>query len=136
MARQQREKSKICDHKSIRGLHHLGIFDQDSRAQIFFKFDNENKEKAASSWPLMRASTMLAAKISFPTDCNGKQVDHKSNNQVSGSLLDPSFAWNYFGYKVGSGSQTYKKAMTYSSPFGSSHNSLLHKQVLCTDFLL
>ncbi|XP_076897151.1 uncharacterized protein LOC143550379 [Bidens hawaiensis] len=122
MARQQREKSKICDHKLIRGLHRLGSFDQDSGAQIFLEFNNENKEKATSSWPSMIASTMFAAKISFPTDCNGKQVDYNSKNQVSGGLLDPSFARNYFGYRVASGYQTYKKAMTYSSPFGSSHN--------------
>ncbi|XP_076948323.1 uncharacterized protein LOC143620530 [Bidens hawaiensis] len=99
MARQQREKSKICDHKSIRGLN-----------------------RHDSSWPSMRASTKLAAKISFPTDCNGKQVDHNSNNQVSVSLLYPSFARNYFGYRIASGYQTYKKAMACLSPFGSSHN--------------
>ncbi|KAI7755541.1 hypothetical protein M8C21_002791 [Ambrosia artemisiifolia] len=119
MARQQREKSKICD-KSTRykdGLHSLGSFDHHSSAEFFLKFNDEHKEKV-SSWPLMRPSAMLAAKGSFPMDCNGKQV---SKTQVSSSSLDYSFARNYLGYRVASGYQPYKK-VTYACPFGSSHN--------------
>ncbi|KAM0070984.1 putative transcription factor MYB-HB-like family [Helianthus debilis subsp. tardiflorus] len=119
MARQQREKSKICD-KSTRykdGLDSLGSFDQHSSAEFFLKFDGEHKENV-SSWPLMRPSIMLAAKRSFPMDCIGKQVDHNSKTQVSSSSLDHSFARNYFGYRVASGYQAYKK-VTYSRPLGN-----------------
>ncbi|KAD1742255.1 hypothetical protein E3N88_42362 [Mikania micrantha] len=135
MARRQREKSKICD-KSTRykdGLYSLhsfdsvvhqrqSRFDEDSSSEFVLKFNNENKDKV-NSWPMMRPSSMLEAKRSFPVGFNGKQTDHNSKKPVSSnSLLDHSFARNYFGYRVATGYQTYKK-VACSSPYAGSDQS-------------